>query len=151
MSIFNDFDVSSVVQWTIEFDGWTPISLTEVSAPSDEVEVTESKAITPLGVPYIKKMPGIPKAGEITVTRHADADETFYKWFSEAKKPATAMLARKGGKIVQRNHLGAPVREITFTGAFPKKWEGSGFKASGADPATEKITITYETIEVKKA
>lgn len=151
MGLFEEFDASSVVHWTMEFDDMVPISLSEVSAPSDEIEVTEVKGMSATGKPFTRKIPGIAKAGEITLTRHSDSDEAFAKWFTEAKSRTSAMLARKGGKIVQRNHLGAPVKEIIFTGAFPKKWESSGFKASGADPATEKITVVYETIEIKKA
>src|SRR3978361_1870454 len=83
----------------LEFDGITIKAITEVSGLKMEQDVIELKQNGPDGKVDTKKLPGRPKAGEITLTRGLTGDQSFEKWVQDShfgKMPD----ARKGGAII---------------------------------------------------
>ena len=66
-----------------------------------EQDVIELKQNTADGKYVIKKLPGRPKAGEVTLTRGLTADNSFERWVKDAHFGKMAS-ARKGGATVRQ-------------------------------------------------
>ena len=132
----------------LEFDGITIKSITEVSGLKMEQDVIELKQNTADGKYVIKKLPGRPKAGEVTLTRGLTGDNSFEKWVKDAHfgKMATA---RKGGAIIVFDYEGNPIKRYVMTNCWPKTLEIGSLKAGDTSVLTEKLTIVYEEMTVE--
>src|SRR5919199_2624967 len=136
-----DLDSSVGHSFGLEVDGVVIKQIQEVSGLKMEQDVIELKQNTPDGKYVIKKLPGRPKAGEITLTRGLTADNSFEKWAKDAHFGKMGN-ARKGGAIIVFDYEGAPIKRYKLTNAWPKSLEIGSLKAGGTDLLTEKLTIT---------
>jgi phage tail-like protein len=134
----------------LEFDGLQIKSITEVSGLKMEQDVIEYKSNAADGKYSIKKLPGRWKAGECTLTRPLTEDHSFDKWVKDAQFGKMATV-RKGGTIIVFDYEGKPVKRYKITAAWPKSLEVSSLKAGDTSVLTEKLTLTYERIEVEGA
>ena len=66
-------------------DGVLIDEISEVSGLKMEQDVIELKQNTKDGKYMVKKLPGRPKPGEITLVRGASADNNFEKWIKAAR------------------------------------------------------------------
>ena len=57
--------------------------------------------------------------------------------------------ARKGGAIIVYDYMGAPVKRYKLTNAWPKSLEITSMMAGDTTVLQEKLTLTYEDIEVE--
>ena len=83
----------------LEFDGITIKSITEVSGLKIEQDVVELKENGPDGKYVIHKLPGRPKAPDITLTRGLSEDNSFEKWVKDSQFGKMPDV-RKGGAII---------------------------------------------------
>jgi phage tail-like protein len=143
-----DFDSSVGHSFGLEFDGVVIKQISEVSGLKMEQDVIELKQNTKDGKYVIKKLPGRPKAGEVTLTRGLTDDNNFQKWVQSAHFGKMGD-ARKGGAIIVYDFEGAPIKRYKMTAAWPKTLEIGSLKAGDTSVLTEKITITYEQLEVE--
>src|SRR4030081_1403417 len=93
----------------LDFAGIEIKQISEVSGLKIEQDVIELKQNTHDGKYMIKKLPGRPKAGEVTLTRGLTADQSFEKWIKDSrfgKMPAS----RKNGAIIVFDFEGAPIK-----------------------------------------
>ena len=143
-----DLDSSVGHSFGLEFQGVQIKSITEVSGLKMEQDVIELKQNTVDGKYVIKKLPGRPKAGEVTLTRGLTEDNSFEKWVKDAHfgKMATA---RKGGAIIVYDYEGTALKRYKLTNAWPKSLEIGALKAGDTSVLTEKLVITYEQMEVE--
>ena len=143
-----DFDSSVGHSFGLEFDGVMIKQISEVSGLKFEQDVIELKQNTNDGKYVIKKLPGRPKAGEITLTRGLTDDRSFQEW---VKKSQFGQMpdSRKGGAVVVYDFQGSPIKRYKLTNAWPKTLEIGALKAGDTSVLTEKLTITYEQIEVE--
>jgi phage tail-like protein len=132
----------------LEFDSIVIKQIQEVTGLKIEQDVIELKENTPDGKYVIKKLPGRPKAGEVTLTRGLTADTSFSSWV-EKSRLGNMSDARKGGAIIVYDYMGAPVKRYKLTNAWPKSMEIGSMKAGDTSVLTEKLTLTYEEIEVE--
>ena len=141
-----DLDSSVGHSFGLEFDGITIKSITEVSGLKMEQDVVEFKENGPDGKYQLRRLPGRPKAPDITLTRGLTSDNSFEKWVKDSqfgKMPD----ARKGGAIIVFDYEGNPIKRYNLTNAWPKSLEIGSLKAGDTNVLTEKITITYEVME----
>ena len=68
----------------LEIDGVVIKHIQEVSGLKMEQDTIEMKANSPDGKYINKKLPGRPKAGEVTLTRALTGDNSFEKWVKSA-------------------------------------------------------------------
>ena len=132
----------------LEFDGITIKSITEISGLKMEQDVVELKENGPDGKYVIHKLPGRPKAPDITLTRGLSEDNSFEKWVNDShfgKMPDV----RKGGAIIVYDFEGNPIKRYKLTNAWPKSLEIGSLKAGDTSVLTEKLVITYELMEVE--
>jgi phage tail-like protein len=112
-----------------------------------EQDVIELKQNTPDGKFTIKKLPGRPRAGEVTLTRSVTNDNSFDEWFRDTRSREMNDNARKGGRIIVFDFEGNPIKRYKFTNAWPKSLEISTLTAGDTSVLTEKLVLTYEELE----
>jgi phage tail-like protein len=142
-----ELDSSVGHSFGLEFDGVAITAITEVSGLKMEQDVIELKQNGPDGKFMIKQLPGRPKAGECTLTRGLTGDTSFETWIKDSqfgKMPD----ARKGGSIIVFDFEGKEIKRYNFTNAWPKSLEIGTLKAGDTSVLTEKLTLTYERLEV---
>src|ERR671916_3461433 len=103
-----DLDSSVGHSFGLEIDGVVIKQITEVSGLKMEQDVIELKQNSNDGKYIIKKLPGRPKAGEVTLTRGLTADTTFQDWVKNSQFGKMGD-ARKGGAIIVYDYEGAPI------------------------------------------
>ncbi|MGH3903002.1 MAG: phage tail protein [Pseudonocardiaceae bacterium] len=143
-----DLDTSVGHSFGLEMDGVLIKQITEVSGLKMEQDVIELKQNSNDGKYMIKKLPGRPKAGEVTLTRGLTADTSFEKWIKDSrfgKMPD----ARKGGAIIVYDYEGMAIKRYKLTNAWPKSLEIGSLKAGDTSVLTEKLVITYEELDVE--
>src|SRR5918998_1300570 len=123
-----DLDTSVGHSFGLKFDGVTIKQINEVNGLKMEQDVVELKQNTPDGKYVIKKLPGKPKAGEVTLTRPLTGDNSFEKWCKDARFGDMAS-ARKGGAIILYDQMGTAFKRYTLENAWPKSLEISNLKA----------------------
>jgi phage tail-like protein len=129
-------------------DGIVIKQINEVSGLKMEQDVIELKQNTSDGKYVIKKLPGRPKAGEVTLTRGLTADNSFEKWVQTAHFGKMGD-ARKGGAIIVYDYEGNALKRYKLTNAWPKSLEIGSLKAGDTSVLTEKLVLTYEQMEVE--
>jgi phage tail-like protein len=143
-----DLDKAAAHSFGLEVDGIVIKQITEVSGLKMEQDVIELKQNTADGKYVIKKLPGRPKAGEVTLTRGLTEDNSFEKWVQSAHFGKMSD-ARKGGAIIVYDYEGNALKRYKLTNAWPKSLEIGSLKAGDTSVLTEKIVITYELLEVE--
>jgi phage tail-like protein len=143
-----DMDSSVGHSFGLEFDGVVIKQINEVSGLKFEQDVIELKQNTADGKYVIKKLPGRPKAGEITLVRGLTADQSFEKWVKSSQFGQMGN-ARKGGAIIVFDFEGNAIKRYKLMNAWPKTLEIGSLKAGDTSVLTEKLVITYETMEVE--
>lgn len=143
-----DLDTSVGHSFGLEVDGIMIKQISEVSGLKMEQDVIELKQNTADGKYIIKKLPGRPKAGEVTLTRGLTGDTSFEKWVKDAHFGKMGD-ARKGGAIIVFDYEGMAIKRYKLTNAWPKSLEIGSLKAGDTSVLTEKIVITYEIMEVE--
>ena len=140
------YDTSVGHSFGLEIDGVVIKAIQEVSGLKMEQDVIELKHNTPDGKYINKKLPGRPKAGEITLTRGLTADNSFEKWIKSAHFGKMGE-ARKGGAIIVFDYEGQAIKRYKLTNAWPKSLELGTMKAGDTNLLTEKLVMTYEALE----
>lgn len=100
----------------------------------------------------VRKMPGIPKFGNLTLKRGIFAkNNAFYDWLNKIK------LNKMGDNDAERleltisllNENHEPVMTWKATRAFPVKIEGPSLKATGNEVAMESIEFAHEGLTIE--
>jgi phage tail-like protein len=141
-----DLDTAVGHSFGLEVDNVVIKAIQEVSGLKMEQDVIELKHNTSDGKYINKKLPGRPKAGEITLTRGLTSDNSFDKWIKAAHFGKMGE-ARKGGSIIVYDYDGNALKRYKLTNAWPKSLELSTLKAGDTNLLTEKLTVTYEALE----
>ncbi|GAA1135902.1 phage tail protein [Ornithinicoccus hortensis] len=132
----------------LEVDGVQIQKIQEISGLKMEQDVIELKQNDKDGKYTVKKLPGRPKAGELTVTRPLSEDNSFKDWIKDSQFGKMGAV-RKGGSVIIYDYENGPVARYNFTNAWPKSLEMSSLKAGDTSVLTEKLVITYETLEAE--
>ncbi|KAB1980200.1 phage tail protein [Streptomyces populi] len=143
-----ELDSSVGHSFGLEFDGVVIKQITEVSGLKMEQDVIELKQNTADGKYAVKKLPGRPKAGEVTVTRGLTEDNSFEKWIKSSRFGKMSD-ARKNGAIIVYDYEGSAIKRYQLVNAWPKSLEIGTLKAGDTSVLTEKLSITYESMEVE--
>jgi phage tail-like protein len=143
-------ELDTSVGWSFgfEFDGITIKQIQEVSGLKMENDVIELKHNTNEGKYVNKKLPGRPKAGEITLTRGLTDDKSFQDWMKNSQF-GDMKAARKGGAIVVYDFMGQDLKRYKLLNCWPKSLEIGSLKAGDTSVLTEKLTITHEGCEAE--
>ncbi len=132
----------------LEIDGVQIKQITEVSGLKMEQDVIELKQNTSDGKYINKKLPGRPKAGEITLTRGLTEDTSFEKWIKDSHFGKMGD-ARKGGAIIVYDYEGNALKRYKLTNCWPKSLEIGSLKAGDTSVLTEKLVVVHEGCEAQ--
>jgi len=143
-----DLDTTAGHSFGLEVDGVAIKQINEVTGLKMEQDVIELKQNTADGKYVIKKLPGRPKAGEVTLTRGLTADNSFEKWIKDAHFGKMSD-ARKGGAIIIYDYEGNALKRYKLTNAWPKSLEIGSLKAGDTSVLTENLVVTYEQMDVE--
>ena len=141
-----DLDGAVGHSFGLEIDGIVIKSIQEVSGLKMEQDVIELKANSADGKYINKKLPGRPKAGEITLTRALTHDNSFEKWIKSSHF-GKMVESRKGGAIIVYDFEGAAIKRYKVTNMWPKSLELGTLKAGDTSVVTEKLVVTYEALQ----
>jgi phage tail-like protein len=143
-----ELDTSVGHSFGIEIDGVVIKQIQEVSGLKMEQDVIELKQNTSDGKYMIKKLPGRFKAGEVTLTRGLTADQSFEKWVKDSRF-GKMTDARKGGAIIVYDFEGSAIKRYKLTNAWPKSLEITTLKAGDTSVLSEKLVVTYESLDIE--
>ena len=139
-------DTLSTHIFQIELGGVAVESVQQVSGLTVELDSIEVAQVTPQGQYLIKKLPGARKGGEVTITRGMDKSSAFSGWVQETFEKGAVDQARKNVSIIFVDSTNTAQKRVNLENAWVSKWEGPDLKAGEASPATEKVTVVFETI-----
>jgi len=129
----------------VELDGITRAGFRECSgldASQDPIEYREgTDALT------ARKMPGLNKYSNITLKWGMTDDTELWDW---RKKAIAGKVERKNGSIVLLDESGEEKLRWNFREAWPIKWTGPTFNATGNEVAIETLEITHEGLELQE-
>jgi phage tail-like protein len=108
----------------------------------------ELKENTPDGDVVVRRLPGRPKAGEVTLTRGLSADHAFEKWIKEFRS-GQVRASRKNGAIIVYDFEGTPIATYSLINAWPKRLTIGTLKAGDTSVLTETLVVAYEMLDVE--
>ena len=119
----------------------------EVSGLNAEVTVAEYRAGN-AKVNYVKKIPAIHKAGDVTLKRGVIGADNIYSWLDQIR--AGDVTAKRDVVIKLKNEdptSGSAVVTWKLINAMPIKWTGPTLTAKGgSDVAIEELVLSVEHI-----
>ena len=123
------------------------MSCSEVSGLEMEYDIIESRAgDSPVFTK--QKMPGLRKAGEVTLKKGIFKDDkAMWDWINKVKLNT---IQRETVTINLLDESGSPVKTWEVVNAWPKKITVEGFKADGNTAAIETLVLAHEGVNIPK-
>jgi len=91
----------------------------------------------------LQRIPGLASYTPITLRWGASDDTELFEWRSQV---AEGRVDRRNGSVVLLDDTGAEKRRWNFVSAWPSRWTGPSFNATGNEIAIEALEITHEGI-----
>ena len=125
----------------------TDMSCSEVSGLEMEYDIIEYRAgDSPVFTK--QKMPGLRKAGEVTLKKGIFKDDkAMWDWINKVKLNT---IQRETVTINLLDESGSPVKTWEVVNAWPKKITVEGFKADGNTAAIETLVLAHEGVNIPK-
>lgn len=92
---------------------------------------------------HVRKLPGLNKFTAITLKRGITDSDELWKWRSTVVQ---GKAERRNGSIVLLDDTGTERLRWNFHEAWPSKWTGPSFNATGNTVAVETLEITHEEL-----
>jgi phage tail-like protein len=119
----------------------------EVSGLSTEVTVAEYRNGNEIEN-HVRKIPGIYKAGDVTLKRGVIGAEAFSQWIRAVRDGEQNVRATVTIELFDEAHEG-PVMTWVLSNAFPNKYTGPTLNAKGGtDVAMEELVLVCEKLDV---
>ena len=128
----------------IEVDGKMVAGVHSIEGLEHEHEIVEYKDGED-GTTHTR--PGNHKPGKMVVTKDWSNTSEWYKWRQAVMNGKTD---RKSISVIFHNDAGEEVgRRMNFFECWPTRWKGPALNARNSGHATEKLEISWETMELK--
>ena len=135
-----DFNLSN--RFSFEIDGVIVAGIHTVSGLEDESEVVQYKDADGT----LRSRPGNHKPGKMTVTRDFSTTSEWYRW---RKAVLDGKVERKSISVIFHNDAGEEAGRMNFYNCWPSKWNGPSLNSKSSGTITEKLEISWETMELK--
>jgi phage tail-like protein len=133
-------------RFVLEVDQTPFATFTKCSGVERESEKADSHQINAASkMPTVEKVPGKVKWSDITLERPLDSSPLLWNW-CKAVEDGDIEGARRTGAIVVLDAANREVARWDFERGWPVKWSSTEFNAGSNEIATEKVTITFETL-----
>jgi len=129
----------------LEIDGISRAGFRECSgldSSQDPVEYREGNEVL-----TVRKLPGMVKYSNITLKWGITSDTDLWDW---RKKAADGSVERKNLSIILLDDTREEKIRWNLREAWPTKWSGPDFNATGTDVAIETLEIVHEGITERK-
>jgi phage tail-like protein len=137
-------DPYSAFNFLVEIDGVTVAGFSEAAGLSTETDIIEyrngNENIT------VRKLPGLKKFANITLTRGMTADRALWDW---RKRVEDGRTERQPGSIVLLDEARQEALRWNFREGWPSKLEGPSFNGRNNETALEKLEIAVEHLELQ--
>ena len=118
----------------------------EVSGLNAEVTVAEYRAGNSK-VNYVNKLPGIHKAGDVTLKRGVIGAQNLYEWLEQCRNGKIKEAKRNIVIKLQSEDRESSVVTWKLMSAMPIKWTGPTLTAKGGgDVAIEELVLSVEMV-----
>lgn len=124
----------------VELDGIAQASFLECSALESTTEIIETREGGDNTT--VRKLPGLTRFADITLKWGMTDSQELWRWREQV---ISGSVQRKNGSLVVydlTNHQ--EVARWNFVNAWPSRWEGPAFNASGRELAVETLVLTHE-------
>jgi len=125
----------------VEIDGITQAGFQECSGLDSDTAVVEYREGADPS--HTRKLSGLNSFSAITLKRGVTDSDELWRWRLTAVEGRTE---RRNGSIVLLDERGTEKIRWNFTNAWPSKWSGPAFNATGNSVAVETLEITHEEI-----
>lgn len=140
-------DPYSAYNFLVEIDGIIAGGFTDVSGLSIEINFTEPRRFGGENNIEYKFITGV-KYTDITLKHGLTDLDVLWNWYEDV---INGKIDRKNGSIYLLDHSGIPAMWWDFYEAYPIKWEGPAFNASGNAVATETLVLTHKGLTKPKS
>lgn len=128
-------------RFLLEIDGITQAGFADCSGFGSNVEVIEYREGGDAAT--VRKLPGKNSYPDITLKWGITDSRELYDWHLSA---LNGTIERKNGSIILQNDLGEEKVRWNFFTAWPSKYDGPDFSATGNDVAIDTLTISCERL-----
>jgi phage tail-like protein len=125
----------------VEIDGITQAGFQECGGLDSQTAVVDYREGADPS--HTRKLTGLNTFTPITLKRGVTDSDELWKWRLTAVE---GRAERRNGSIVLLDERGAEKIRWNFTNAWPSKWTGPAFSATGNAIAVETMEITHEEI-----
>jgi len=128
----------------VEIDGITRAGFRECSGlDSSQEPISYREGTDPR---HTRHLPGLVKYSNITLKWGITDDSELWDW---RQKAVDGKVERKNGSIVLLDDTGEEKIRWNFSDAWPTKWTGPTFNATGNEVAIETLEIAHEGVTRK--
>lgn len=139
----------SAFNFLVELDGQgkeVKAGFSEISGLNTEVTIAEYRAGN-AKVNYANKIPGIHKAGDVTLKRGVIGEQNLYEWLQQCREGKYPEAKRNLVINLLSEDREGPVVSWKLIGAMPIKWTGPTLTAKGGgDVAIEELVLSVEMV-----
>ncbi len=128
----------------IVIEGVAAAGFSECHGVTAEIPVIEYREGSDKG--GIRKLPGLPRYGNVTLKRGLTANRDLWDWF---RAVAGGAADRRAVSIALLDDAGEPLVTFNLVDAWPVKYEGAALDALGNDVAIETLEIAHEGFSIE--
>jgi phage tail-like protein len=129
-------------RFLVEIDGIVQAGFSDCSGFGSNIEVVEYREG---GDPSsVRKLPGKVSFPDITLKWGVTDSRELYDWHLAA---VNGQIQRKNGSIILLDDIGQEKVRWNFFNAWPSKWDGPNFSATGKDIAIDSLIVSCERVE----
>ena len=129
-------------RFLVEIDGIVQAGFSEVSGFGSDIEVVEYREG---GDPNrVRKLTGKVSYPDLTLKWGLTDSRDLYDWHHTA---VNGEMVRKNGAVIQLDDVGEEVMRWNFYQAWPSKWNGPDFNATGNEVSIDELTVSCEWVE----
>ncbi|MBI3560635.1 MAG: phage tail protein [Gammaproteobacteria bacterium] len=126
----------------VEVDGLTRAGFKECYGLDSEQDIVEYREGNDKLA--VRQLPGLVRFSNIVLKRGVTDDAELWNWRKNAQD---GKVLRKNGSIILLDDTGVEKGRWNFTDAWPVKWVGPQFNATGNEVAIETLEITHEGVD----
>lgn len=125
----------------VELDGITQASFQECSGlDSQTASIDYREGLDP---PHVRKLTGLNSFTAVSLKRGITDSDELWQWRLNI---VAGKQDRRNGSIILLNEAGEVKIRWNFSEAWPSKWTGPAFNATGNSVAIETLEITHEEL-----
>jgi phage tail-like protein len=137
-------DIYSSSRFYVMIDSMAQAVFTELSGLQVETEVMEYAEGG--NNDFVHRLPGRTRVGNITLKRGITSSNDLFKWYMAIA--SGHKIDRRNISLVMYDTAGVELMRWNFLGAYPVKWVGPQFDATGNVSAVETLELAHAGLQM---